>query len=118
MRRRSTLLLAVLLLSACAKDPPPPTPDPASRRSTPSGEVVGFVGSYQSHVWLGLPYAAPPVGDLRWRPPAAPPAWQGVREALQAGHPCVQYASPLGGIDTEPVNTPVGDEDCLTLNVY
>ena len=117
MRRRSTIGLALLLLSACVKDPPP-TADPASRRSTPSGEVVGLLGPYQSHVWLGLPYAAPPVGDLRWRPPVAPAAWQGVREALQAGQPCVQYASPLGGIDTEPVDTPVGDEDCLTLNVY
>lgn len=92
--------------------------DPASRRSTPSGDVVGSIGRYGSFVWLGLPYAKPPVGALRWRRPEPPAAWSGVREALDPGSPCVQYASPLGGIQTARANTPVGDEDCLTLNVY
>src|SRR5258706_324613 len=39
-------------------------------------------------------------------------------EAHRPGSPCMQYASPLGGIQTAPPNTPVGDEDCLYLNVY
>jgi para-nitrobenzyl esterase len=69
-------------------------------------------------VWLGLPYAAPPTGDRRWREPVPPAPWTGVREALAPGAPCVQYASPFGGIRTVPANTPVGDEDCLYLNVY
>jgi para-nitrobenzyl esterase len=118
MRRRPALVLALLLLAACRGAPPPPTPDPTSRRSTPSGEVVGFVGTYGSWVWPGLPYAAPPVGERRWRAPDLPAAWAGVREAVRPGHPCVQYASPLGGVEGAPVDTPVGDEDCLTLNVY
>jgi para-nitrobenzyl esterase len=91
---------------------------PESRRTTPGGEVVGFVGRYGSHVWAGLPYAAPPVGDLRWREPRPPEPWTGVREALRPGSPCVQYAGPFGGIRTAPANTPVGSEDCLSANVY
>ena len=108
----------LLLVAGCRGGRDAPVVDPGSRRTTPSGEVVGFTGRYGSYVWLGLPYAAPPIGDLRWRAPQPNAAWSGVREALQAGAPCVQYASPLGGIKTARANTPVGNEDCLTLNVY
>ena len=111
-------MVVLCLVAGCRSAHDDPVADPASRRSTPSGDVVGFVGRYDSFVWLGLPYAAPPVGDLRWRAPRPPAAWSGVREALHAGAPCVQYASPLGGIQTARANTPVGNEDCLTLNVY
>jgi para-nitrobenzyl esterase len=110
--------LALLLIAGCRGSRDVAVVDPGSRRSTPSGEVVGFTGQYGSSVWMGLPYAAPPIGELRWRAPKPPAAWSGVREALHAGAPCVQYASPLGGIQTAPANTPVGNEDCLTLNVY
>jgi para-nitrobenzyl esterase len=115
---RLAVLLLLLLAVACKGGPPVRLADPASRRTTPTGEVEGFVGDYDSYVWLGLPYASPPVGDLRWRAPTPPAPWQGVRKALAAGSPCIQYASPFGGIDTAPVDTPVGDEDCLYLNVY
>ena len=115
---RLAALLLLLTAVACNSGPPVRLADPASRRTTPTGEVEGFVGDYDSYVWLGLPYASPPVGDLRWRAPTPPAPWQGVRKALAAGSPCIQYASPLGGIDTAPVDTPVGDEDCLYLNVY
>ena len=111
-------LSVLLLVAGCRGGRDVPVVDPGSRRTTPSGEVVGFTGRYGSYVWLGLPYAAPPIGDLRWRAPQPNAAWSGVREALQAGAPCVQYASPLGGIQTARANTPVGNEDCLTLNVY
>ncbi|MFC3068114.1 carboxylesterase/lipase family protein [Phenylobacterium soli] len=50
--------------------------------------------------WLGIPYAAPPVGELRWRPPAAGPSWRGVREATKPGASCEKDV-----------------EDCLYLNV-
>jgi para-nitrobenzyl esterase len=110
--------LSFLLAAGCRERAPEPTGDPASRRTTPSGDVVGTIGRYGSHVWRGLPYAAPPVGARRWRAPAPPPAWSGVRESLRAGSPCVQYASPLGGIQTTPTNTPVGAEDCLYVDVY
>jgi para-nitrobenzyl esterase len=61
------------------------------------------------HAFRGIPFAAPPVGDLRWRPPAAPASWQGVRDATTFGNRCPQI--DLSGVL-------VGDEDCLTLNVF
>lgn len=91
--------------------------DPASRRSPPAGEVVGRVGRYGSHVWLGIPYAEPPVGERRWRAPLPAKPWSGTREALAFGSPCVQYTSPFAGADGETGELR-GSEDCLFLNVY
>ncbi len=61
---------------------------------------------------LGLPYAAPPVGDLRWRAPAAAARWKGVRAATHFGSACPQ---PSGGAMRIPEPR---DEDCLTANVW
>ncbi|WP_344865497.1 carboxylesterase/lipase family protein [Amycolatopsis ultiminotia] len=58
----------------------------------------------------GIPYAAPPVGPLRWRAPQPPAAWDGVRDATRPGSPCPQTA----GFDA---TTPSTDEDCLYLNL-
>ena len=60
--------------------------------------------------YLGIPYAAEPVGDLRFRPPQAVARWHGVRDASQVGPHCPQEASPFGQASTT--------EDCLYLNVY
>ncbi len=108
-------LLALALAAGCGE---PAGPDPASLRLVPEGPVLGRVGAYGAHEWLGLPYAAPPVGERRWRAPAPPLAWEGTREALRFGAACSQFASPLGGDDSAEVGTPVGREDCLFLNVY
>jgi para-nitrobenzyl esterase len=62
----------------------------------------------------GIPYAASPVGSLRWKPPQAVPAWGGVRTATEWGARCVQ-SNRLGDID--PLNKRM-DEDCLYLNVW
>jgi para-nitrobenzyl esterase len=117
----SGLVLAVLLVAACgrqAAERPAPQADPSSRRDPPAGEVVGFRGAYGHHAWLGLPYAAPPVAERRWRAPAPLPSWTAPREALAFGAACPQLASTLAGDDSAPPGTPVGDEDCLTLNIY
>jgi len=92
--------------------------DPASRRVTASGTVAGFVGRYGSHAWLGIPFAKPPVGPLRWRAPQQAEPWTGTRQALDFGSACTQFPSPIGGLDTARVGHPVGSEDCLYLNVY
>jgi para-nitrobenzyl esterase len=63
--------------------------------------------------FLGIPYAAPPVGDLRWRPPIATKPWEGVRRATQFGPACAQVTT-LGAF-AGPAND---NEDCLTLNVF
>ena len=62
----------------------------------------------------GIPYAAPPVGDLRWRPPQAVTPWPGVKSATTYGSDCIQL--PFPG-DAAPLGTPPA-EDCLVLNVW
>ena len=63
--------------------------------------------------FLGIPYAAPPVGALRWRPPRPATRWTGIRDASQPGNVCAQN----GNITTGVVATSTA-EDCLYLNVY
>ena len=105
-------------ISGCAKTAPErAVADPATRRALHAGEVVGAQGDYNSHVWRGIPYAAPPVGGLRWRAPQPAAPWTGTREALAHGAPCPQYASPFGGVPGRDGEI-VGSEDCLYLNVY
>ena len=43
-----------------------------------------------TYAWLGIPYAAPPVGDLRWKAPVEPDAWAGTLAATDFGQPCIQ----------------------------
>jgi para-nitrobenzyl esterase len=64
--------------------------------------------------YKGIPYAAPPVGDLRWRPPQAPKAWTALRVADQYSNDCMQNPFPS---DAAPLGTPPA-EDCLYLNVW
>lgn len=63
--------------------------------------------------FLGIPYAAPPVGALRWKPPQAPAAWSGVRDATQFGAACTQGEDRLFGLTPKQRS-----EDCLSLNVW
>ncbi|WP_157354543.1 carboxylesterase/lipase family protein [Nocardia terrae] len=88
---------------------------PVARATAPdvvtidSGGLHGVVAP-DYRLFNGIPYAAPPVGALRWRPPQAVAPWPGIREARDAGPKCAQ-ATGLGG----PRST---DEDCLYLNVW
>ncbi|MEN8159222.1 MAG: carboxylesterase family protein [Myxococcota bacterium] len=111
------IALATALLLACGEPAAPPRPDPSSARALPAGDVVGFTGAYGSHVWRGIPYAAAPVGVLRWREPRPAPRSERVREALASGSACPQFASVLGGARRGETGI-VGDEDCLTLDVF
>lgn len=92
--------------------------DPETRRDLPAGAVVGFTGRYGAHVWRGLPYAEAPSGALRWRAPRPLAPWSGVREALAPAPFCVQLPSVFGGVEARDGDTPVGQEDCLYLNVF
>src|SRR4051812_27949153 len=98
MKQRTCAIVLTALIAACGKPAPPPVVDESSHRLTSSGPVVGFTGSYGSHVWHGIPYASPPVGAARWRAPQPPKPWTDTRVALDKGSPCVQYASSLGGV--------------------
>ena len=120
MRLLSTLLFTgVLSTLGCApSEAPHATPDPATRRTTLSGDVIGTQARYDSYAWLGMPYAAPPVGALRWRAPQAPARWTGTHDALSFGSPCTQYTSPFAGVAGKRPNEPTGSEDCLYLNIW
>jgi len=61
--------------------------------------------------FLGIPYAEPPVGDLRWKLPVPATGWEGVRDSTEYGSSCIQYPMLVPG-------KLVGSEDCLVLNVH
>lgn len=77
---------------------------------TTGGPVQGMMASGVDE-FLGIPYAAPPVGDLRWRPPKDPPVWTETRPATTFANTCPQQSR---GIFASPSAT----EDCLYLNVF
>ena len=77
---------------------------------TVSGGAVRGVAVPEGYVFRGLPFAAPPVGDLRWRAPRPPAGWPGVRDATRFGPSCPQPPNPALTGSTS--------EDCLYLNVY
>ncbi|MFM9107756.1 MAG: carboxylesterase family protein [Chloroflexota bacterium] len=66
------------------------------------------------NAYKGIPYAAPPVGPLRWRPPQPPAPWEGVLDATKFAAPCPQPA--VNGVNV--AISASGNEDCLHLNVY
>ncbi|MGY1720987.1 carboxylesterase/lipase family protein [Blastococcus sp. SYSU DS0552] len=112
--RRSLLAVAAgAALTAgalAAAGPAGAAPDPAPLVvPTTEGAVEGTsTGNYR--LFQGIPFAAPPVGELRFRPPAPAQPWQGVRDATAPGSPCPQEPSA-----TNPWSSV--DEDCLYLNV-
>jgi len=66
------------------------------------------------HAFLGIPYAQPPVGDLRWKQPLPAASWKGVRKATEFGAHCLQ-GNVFGDMTFRDAG---GSEDCLTLNVW
>lgn len=87
----------------------------ANQVRTESGLVEGTASSDSKiQIYKGVPYAAPPVGPLRWKPPEPAPAWNGVRNATGFGSRCMQ-----GRIYDDMVfRDPGPSEDCLTLNIW
>jgi para-nitrobenzyl esterase len=79
---------------------------------TTSGAVRGDSRTGYNQ-WLGIPYAAPPVGNLRWKAPQTVASWSGVRDARHFGNRCVQASGWDPGYATPKLT-----EDCLYLNVY
>ena len=97
---------------------PPRVADPESLRATPLGPVIGLASKHNTHSWLGIPYAQPPVGGLRWKAPRAPLAWSEPKAALACGPIAMQFAGETIGAPEKSWGSIVGSEDCLTLNVY
>ncbi|PWE18059.1 carboxylesterase [Marinicauda salina] len=118
MRR---LLIGILLLglAACGRgEPPPPDPDETTARTIAQGDLVGFRSDNGAQVWRGVAFAAPPVGDLRWRAPRPAPAFEGRLEALESPERCAQMTIPLDQGEGVEAGQLVGSEDCLYLDVY
>ena len=112
MKRLLSIAAGALALTACAsaslaQTPPTVTAPAGAVRGLSDGDILAF---------KGIPYAAPPVGEMRWRPPAPPATWDGVRDATQFGAACIQptpYAQSIYSADLGR-----SSEDCLTLNVW
>ncbi len=99
-RCKFALLTVLVILLGRAEN----QPSPLENVKISNGNLHGTGGSV--HAFLGIPYAAPPVGSLRWRPPQAAASWTGTRDSTRPAHPCVQKGRPESS------------EDCLYLNVW
>lgn len=117
-------VLSMLALAGCGGG----SSTPPEVRETAYGTVRGVDASASTgtYAWKGIPFARPPVGELRWQPPVAPMAWSGERDATRFGNACLQMGRLYGPgannrfDDTigQTLGTPVGSEDCLTLNIW
>ncbi len=108
MLRIGAILAALLAGGAASAEP--------VRAQIETGALVGD-GNDRANVFRNIPFAAPPVGDLRWAPPQAAKPWAGERDATKNGPSCPQ---PMNANDTPNgggANGPT-DEDCLQLNVF
>ena len=112
--KRLLLLAALAALAACS------TPNPVLTVS--GGKIQGILtDSSQVIVYKGIPYAAPPVGDLRWQAPQPVPAWDGVKICDTFGPIAWQPGNAPGtfyGDEFYWEGTPEQSEDCLYLNVW
>ncbi|MCB2065998.1 MAG: carboxylesterase family protein [Erythrobacter sp.] len=132
LTRLALAVSALAGVTACASAPPPPAnvssimPSPYIAEG-PVRTANGWVRGVQSTaapgitVFKGLPFAAPPVGDLRWEQPQPAANWQGVRMADHWGDSCVQNPAPQRfpvNSATDMPDSPGTSEDCLYLNVW
>lgn len=93
--------------------------------STKYGQLEGTVSPRGYTLFKGVPYAAPPVGKMRWKPSVDPAPWDGIRACDQWGNACLQAVTmddPTAGYGKEFYDTgdypPRMDEDCLYLNIW
>lgn len=85
-----------------------------------SGKLRGLVIGQEKdvQVFKGIPYAKPPMGELRWREPAKPESWDGIRDCFEFGNACPQKSQAMmNAIPQMAINAPQS-EDCLYLNVW
>jgi para-nitrobenzyl esterase len=108
------ITIVVALLAIFRPWAPKIAADNAALRHPPAGDVIGFADKHGTFAWLGLPFAQPPLGDLRWRAPRPLPPWQGTRRTLVLSPPCAQL-DVLAIVDKHAMS---GAEDCLYLNIW
>jgi para-nitrobenzyl esterase len=111
MRRRLVAVVACLSLALVGSARAAEV-DVATASGVVAGQADGSVASFKN-----IPFASPPVGPLRWRPPARPASWTGRRDATAYGPGCPQTIYPDGRYNGGGYNGPTS-EDCLNLNVF
>src|SRR5580704_11914799 len=85
---------------------------------TKDGKLSGVTLTSGVRAFKGIPFAAPPVGDLRWKEPQPPARWEGVRKADAFGNVCVQPNAPKrvpNNVAVDLPDSPKQGEDCLYL---
>ncbi len=118
MKIRSAPFIVVALTTVSGVKMPAAISDPVK---TDSGRVSGVTLNSGVRVFKGIPFAAPPVGALRWKEPQPPPHWDGVRKADTFGNVCVQPSQPKrvpNNVAVDLPDSPKASEDCLYLNVW
>ena len=110
---RAILVSVIALMSTAESVAGSQTGRSAPVVSISSGQIRGTVLAGGRAEFLGIPFAQPPVGDLRWRAPVPPKPWSGIRDTKKFGAPCAQ--NPAG--DWNKHDAEISSEDCLYLNV-
>jgi para-nitrobenzyl esterase len=114
MRPFQLPLIFTLFGAALASRAPSGVIDPVR---VEQGLIAGTAGrSADVRVYRGVPFAAPPVGDLRWKPPQPAASWRGIRQVTQSGNACIQPPYPPNAL-YGPAPPPMS-EDCLNLNIW
>jgi para-nitrobenzyl esterase len=114
--RRIAWVAAAAAMLVTGRAAAQPAAAPAVRVTVDSGVLVGAADD-TAKVFRNIPYAAPPVGPLRWKPPQPAPRWTGARPAVAAGPSCPQPMNADGTPNSGGANGPTS-EDCLQLNVF
>ena len=108
-------IFCIATLTILMTTTPPSAGTPQDLVKTENGIVSGTLNAdHTVRVFKGIPFASPPVGELRWRPPQPPPSWTGIRQADKFGSPCLQ-TDVFGDIyfrDAQP------SEDCLSVSIW
>ena len=118
------IILIIFLLTGCETidsvrfEKPIKQPSPETFRTTASGPVIGIEGKENVHMWLGIPFAEPPLDSLRWKAPRQKTLWEDVRKVIDFSQPCVQFQSSITGDGLAKPGEIIGSEDCLYLNIY
>ena len=105
-----SLILVVISMNSIAQDD--------TLRKPAAGPMSGVVDENGAQSWLGIPYAQPPTGNLRWKAPRAPAQSDRVYAATALPDMCTQLGNPLLDIDPSLYGKAVGSEDCLYLNIW
>jgi para-nitrobenzyl esterase len=106
------VVIGAVIITGCSallEKRPKLTWEPGIMVTTLYGKIKGYESSPDTYAWKAIPYAKPPVGELRWKAPQDPDPWTDVREAAEFCDQCTQFTRGLAI---------AGKEDCLYLNIW